>query len=333
MDRMGRPRTRDRDLPPRMYAKKAADGTRRYYYGRQMLALGSDLAAAKRLWAEYEYASPNYTVEHLVSRYLDILLPSLAANSVRMYRHGAKVAIAQWGSMSITDLRAPHLARYRDLPTTTKTRYNMARVVLLGAYKKAIEWGWAEHNPAESLAPIPSEIREVYLEDHEYDAIYAAAPGWMRLAMDVAYATALRPIDVINIRWSDVGESHLTVLPQKTARKVRVAQQYQLTESFRALLARAKARPVVGLYVVADDRGRRILQRRYQVWWRTLRAKLGLEHLEFRDIRSKSGTDREHERGELADAQRLLGHQTARMTERYMKKLRVRVVEPQRRKA
>ena len=333
MDRMGRPRTRDRDLPPRMYAKMAADGTRRFYYGRQMLALGSDLAAAKRIWAEYEYSSPDYTVEHLVSRYLDLLLPTLAANSKPMYRHGAKVAIAQWGEMAAVDLRAPHIARYRDLPTTTKTRYNMARVVLLGAYRKAIEWGWVEHNPAQPLAPIPSAVREVYLEDGEYDAIYAAAPDWMRLAMEVAYATALRPIDVINIRWSDLSESHLTVLPQKTARKVRVAQQYPLTDEFRALLARARSRSVLGLYVVADDRGRRILQRRYQEWWRALRAKLGLDHLEFRDIRSKSGTDREHERGELADAQKLLGHQTARMTERYMKKLRVRLVEPQRRKA
>jgi len=136
-----------------MYAKMAADGTRRFYYGRQMLALGSDLATAKRIWAEYEYSSPDYTVEHLVSRYLDLLLPTLAANSKPMYRHGAKVAIAQWGEMAAVDLRAPHIARYRDLPTTTKTRYNMARVVLLGAYRKAIEWGWVEHNPAEPLAP------------------------------------------------------------------------------------------------------------------------------------------------------------------------------------
>ena len=330
---MGRPRTKDRDLPPRMYCRSAADGTRRYYYGRLMLALGSDLALAKRLWADYEYSSPGYTVEYLVSRYLDTVIPTLAHNSRRMYRHGAKVAVEQWGALSAPDLKPSHLARFRDLPTTRKTQYNMARVVLAGAYAKALEWGWVDANPAAQLTSIPSAVREVYLEDWQFDAIYAAAPEWLRLAMDLAYATALRPIDVISIRWTDISETHLTALPRKTAKRVKVAQQYPLTDDLRAILARAKSRRIVGLYVVADDRGRRILQDRYQEWWRVIRGKLGLAGVEFRDIRAKAGTDREHETGgDLAAAQRLLGHQSARMTERYMKRLRVREVEPMRRR-
>lgn len=329
---MGRPRTRDHDLPPRMYSKVAADGTRRFYYGRQMISLGADLARAKRLWADLEYASPTHTVEHLVERYLDLILPTLAENSVRMYRHGARVATEQWGALPIADLKAPHLAQYRDHPTTKKTRYNMARVVLAGAYAKAIEWGWCEHNPADALKCIKSEERAVYLEDWQYDAIYAAAPEWLRLAMDIAYATALRPIDVINIRWTDVSEDGITVLAQKTRKRTKVAQRFAMDDEMRALLARARGRRVMGLYVVADDRGRRILQDRYQEWWRALRANLGLDGVQFRDIRSKSGTDRQQETGDVAEAQKLLGHTSRRMTERYMKRLMVQNVEPMRRR-
>ena len=44
---MGRPRTKNRDLPPGMHRKQG-----RYYYGQNDIALGANLADALKRWAE-----------------------------------------------------------------------------------------------------------------------------------------------------------------------------------------------------------------------------------------------------------------------------------------
>lgn len=306
----------------------------RYYYGKQMLALGSDLAKAKRLWAEYEYSNPHYTVADLLTKWMDTWSDGpdgLAKNTKKQYRYGVRIAVEQWGTMDAAALTAPYLARYRDEKNTPRSGFNMALVVLKGAYSKAIEWGIVDRNPCDHVAKIKMPVRDRYLEDWEFDAIRNAAPPWLQIAMDLAYATALRPIDVINIRWSDISATHLTFMPQKTKKKSRIVQQYDLTPALNDLLARARQRRIVGLYVVADNNGKRITQDRYQDNWRRVCAALGIENAEFRDIRSKAGTDRE-EQSEITEAQKLLGHTTQNMTARYMKKGRIMRVEPMQRK-
>jgi len=65
---MGRPRTKDFDLPPRMRRK----GKALYYdHGNgHWTPLGSDLARAKRRWADFECVSTQRGVADLVDRYL-----------------------------------------------------------------------------------------------------------------------------------------------------------------------------------------------------------------------------------------------------------------------
>src|SRR6185369_6588060 len=141
-------------------------------------------------------------------------------------------------------------------------------------------------NPAEDVAFNEMPVRERYLEDSEFRLIWAAAPRWMRTAMDIAYLTGMRPGDVLRLRWDMIGD-RLGTRAQKTG----VKQAFRLPQALLDVLADARKRPILGLYVVANDKGRRISLKRWEETFRGIRREFGVEDLTPRDIRAKAGTD------------------------------------------
>jgi integrase len=91
------------------------------------------------------------------------------------------------------------------------------------------------------------------------------------------------------------------------------------------VIDQARQRRVLGLYVVADDKGRQITKGRMERAWQAARAAAGVEDIQFRDIRAKSATEAQR-RGQ--DHQKLLGHTTQRQSDAYVRSRRVEQVEP-----
>jgi hypothetical protein len=85
---MGRKRTRDFDLPCRLYRR----GARFYYvtHERRWIPLGTDLAAAKRKWADFECLGQLGTVSALIDRYLADHTGNLAPSTLKRYRAFAR---------------------------------------------------------------------------------------------------------------------------------------------------------------------------------------------------------------------------------------------------
>jgi len=132
--------------------------------------------------------------------------------------------------------------------------------------------------------------------------------------MDVAYLTGLRPGDVLRLRWDAIGE-RIAADVQKT--KIRLA--FELPPALQAVLEEARQRPIVGLFVVASDKGRPISLRRWQDTFRAVCKELGIKDATPRDIRAKAGTDAE---AEGIDYQAMLGHTSRAMSDRYLKRKR-----------
>lgn len=304
---MGRRRTRDFDLPPRLYRR----GERYYYvtHERRWVPLGTDLARAKRLWAEWECVGNAGTVGDLADRYVADCMARRAASTVRQYKAFARTIRQQWPDTPADLLSPPELARYRD--RTAPGWGNGVLSLLRVAYAKGIEWGWVATNPAASVAFNPMPIRDRYLTDDEFRAIRAALPRWGQTWADVTYCTALRPSDVLGLRWDQVGDS----LTNRT-RKTKVRQAFVLGEGLREVLEQARARPILGLYVVANDRGRPVSLRRLQTAWRAACEAAGVSDAQARDVRAKAATDAAHAG---LDFQAMLGHSERRMSERYVK--------------
>lgn len=314
---MGRKRTVNHDLPPRMARKGAS-----YYYvcnaPRRWIPLGSDLARAKRLWAEQEAPGPRgATVGDLVQRYID--REDREPNTVTQYRTYQK-AIADAFPIPAKQLHSQHVAVWRETQRHRKHYANGCISLLLATCK----WG---HGMGE-CEPLTVERwkvagRDRYLTDDEFRAIRGKAVEWLQIAMDIAYLTASRPSDVLALRWSDVGEV-LTLRQKKTGQRM----EFRITAEVQSVLDRARGRPVLGLNVIATERGRSITKARLTSAWS---AAVGATNFsaQFRDIRSKAATDAK--RGGQ-DFQALLGHTTRKMSERYIKDRTTIVAEPVRKK-
>jgi integrase len=318
---MGRKRTRDFDLPPRMVRRHGPRGDRYYYvtHDRRWIPLGPDLAQAKRLWADHECIAQVTTVEALLERYLTDCTQPLATATRKQYKGYAKLVIGEFGDWNLDALRPFHLARFRD--STPAGMANGALSLLRVAYAKAIEWGWCDTNPAAQVKRLPSHVRDKYLTDAEFRAIRDKAPEWLRTAMDLSYLTALRPSDVVKLQWADVTPDSVFVRVQKT--KARIA--FAVTEALAETLAEARRKPVVGLYVVATAKGRPISLKRLGDVWRVVRGTAGVFGAQFRDIRAKAATDAE---AAGMDYQAMLGHATKAMSDRYVKAMRTIKAQP-----
>jgi integrase len=168
------------------------------------------------------------------------------------------------------------------------------------------------------------KARDRYLEDSEYIAIREKAPEWLQIAMDLGYATASRPSDMVALRWSNVGEA-LTMRQEKTSQRM----SFSMTPELASILDRARTRRIVGLHVLANAKGRPINKSTFEYAWRKACAAAGVIGAQFRDIRAKSATDAK--RGGQ-NYQALLGHANPAMSERYIKRRETVMAEPVRRK-
>lgn len=318
---MGRKRIRDFDLPPRMYRR----GDRYYYvtHTGRWIPLGKDLAVAKRKWADLECCGSSGTVADLCERYVADCMDKAAASTRKQYKSFAKRIRLEWGDIPADLLTPPQVARWRD-SGVGKGWANGVLSLLRSAYAKGVEWGWSATNPAAAVKFNPMGIRGRYLTDEEFRTIRAAGPRWHQIAMDLDYLTALRPSDVLAVKWTQVGDA----VTNKT-RKTNVWQAFAMTDEIRAVLEEAKQRPILGLYVVADEKGQPITLRQWQDVWRPLVKGLGIEDAQIRDIRKKAATDAERQG---IDYQALLGHTDRKMSERYIAGTRVIRAEPLRKR-
>lgn len=299
-------------MPPRVYKRGES-----YYFvsheGR-WIPLGKNRDRAKRKWADLECLGIGATVGELVWRFIDDGLRAKAESTRKQYKSFARAIEREWPNLPADHLTRVHVAQYRDRPGTGRVWANGVISLLRSAYRWGGERDASLANPALGVRFNQTEDRARYLEDVEFAAIRAAGPRWMKTAMDVAYLTALRPGDVLRLRWDMVGE-RLAADVQKTG--IRLA--FELPPALLAVLEEARQRPIVGLFVVATDKGRSITLRRWEDTFREVCKKLHIEDATPRDIRAKAGTDAE---AEGLDYQALLGHASKRTSEIYLKRKR-----------
>lgn len=310
---MGRRRTNNLDLPPRLYLR----GSTHYYVSAdgKWHNLGKDKGRALRLWAELECVPQHVSVGEIVRRYVSECMGDKAASTRSRYADYSRTLEDQFGALPADDLTRFAIARWRDGGKVKRSWFNGCLSLLRVAYRKAGEWGWATTNEAEHVGFNETFPRSRRISDAEFRSIRDGAPRWLQIAMDLSYLTSLRESDVLTLRWSAVG-NRLTVLQIKTG----VRQSFEVTAPLRAVLEAAKRIPIVGLYVVATDKGRPISARRLQEAFAAAVKAAGVDRdTRFHDIRGMSATTAEEEG---LDYQAMLGHTSKKMSDRYIKRLR-----------
>ncbi len=283
----------------------------------QWVPLGTDYAAALVKWAEIEGAEAPVTVttfRAIWERYAREVVPAKAPATQRDNLRESVNLLKVFGNAHINAIQPQHVRRYVDL-RSKKARVRAARekALLSHVFNKAREWGLTDRaNPCAGLR-LQGSKRKRYLTDSEFHAIWTKACEPLRDAMDLAYLTGQRPSDVLKMRRTDIRDGALWVRQRKTGTPLRIDIVDDLAAVIDRCTRRAAAHAVQPLHLVQTERGQPVSYRALADRFDKARKAAGINDCQFRDIRAKTATDI----GNLAHAQKLLGHKSRSMTEIY----------------
>lgn len=326
---MGRKRSTDHHLPPRMHQKHGC-----YYYvtptPRRWIRLSRDLAEAKALWAKLEAGTPlpigqRITVGYLISRYRREVLPEKAKKTQR--EHAAQLTRLErvFGALAPEDLLPMHVGQYLDKRgQKAPVAANREIALLSHVYTKAMRWGFARQNPCRGIERNKEKPRDRYITDAEYAAVLASAPAPIALAMELAYYTGQRLGDVLKMRWSDLRGNVLPVIQDKTGAKLDIEIMPELAAVLDAARQSGKLR---GLTIVHNRHGQPYTVDGFESQFAKARSKARVTDFHFHDIRAKHATDKEHLGEHVRAIQASLVHASVRTTEIYLRQKRVRRVK------
>lgn len=326
MAAMGRRRTSNLDLPPRMHLRS---GT--FYHvtttteKRNWTNLGKDKSEALRKWADIEAGS---NCKDGLAALLDDWITTeaftgLSENTRKMYKSvikQLKEAFADFATVS--EIKPQHIAAYQDAHKS-KVMANTGKSVLTTVLNIAVRRGLIERNPAKAVENITVKRRKRYITDEEYIAIREKASPVLAAAMDLSYVTGARIGDILSIRLANISDDGLTIRQEKTDK----LQLFRWNPALEKAIQQAKAikRPVRGLYLLCTMRGQPYQYQQINLWWIKARTDAGIDDVRFHDIRGKAATDAKRN-GQ--DYQALLGHTTKAMSDSYIKLEDAQQVEP-----
>lgn len=300
-------------------------------------SLGPDLSKANARARIYNDPEQRYgTIGYFLDLYIaearsGRLFRPLAPRTVDDYEVQAPYLKAVFDRLGPEDLAAdPSLvADYRD-HRTAKTRANRELSLLSAMYSWLIEKGHCPGltvNPATLVRRNPEKPKERYVEDAEYDAVYAIAQRSVCMAMELVKLTLQRPADVLKGTPGDVREKTvsggrvkvLSVRQNKTARPVDIAVTPELAEALAMLSGAPVAR--FSRHLVHDLRGEPYTVGGIGAMLRRYCKTAKVKSFGLMDLRAKGATDMYQRGVPLERIQRLMGHKSVKTTEIYIKRL------------
>ena len=341
-------RTKNTGLPQHMtvrtYTNKHGDKWVGYYYmtprdtdgRRRAIPLGSDLALAKRRWAELEgtpVRSEN-SVGSVFMKYMawaeDRSASGLSLLSIRDYKAHWKFLEPVFGRANIDRLQPAHMLRYFDgCSSKIRGKKEIKFLSVLFNWSRARGYMTAP-NPCTGITrQMRGESRRtIYVTNEDFARVYRHAIQPLRDAMDLAILTGQRPADVFKMRWTDISDGVLNVIQNKTGATVRIAVTGRLAD----VLDRIKAKNAMSSLIVTNAKGQPFANITFRRAFDDARNKAAAEaaaagekftRFQFKDLRAKAATDSSSQ----TTAQKLLGHKNAATTVIYRRD-KSEVVEP-----
>ncbi|MBC3812733.1 tyrosine-type recombinase/integrase [Undibacterium aquatile] len=142
--------------------------------------------------------------------------------------------------------------------------------------------------------------------------------------MDLALCTDQRPADVLKFNVTDIADGSLSLIQNKTGKKLRIAIEGELAEVIDRIFAKLRDKVnEMNKALLQDPDGQRLSYFALRSRFDKARDLAGVS-FQFRDLRAKAATDTD----DLAHAQRLLGHKNRSTTEIYTRDRKGDLVKP-----
>lgn len=122
----------------------------------------------------------------------------------------------------------------------------------------------------------------------------------------------------------------LFLIQSKTKKKLRVSLSTELQALISRIRARKRTYKIYSTHLIVNEKGRALSVGAMSRRWRKACLAVGIEELQFRDLRAKAGTDKAELAGDVRQAQKQLGHESIVMTEHYIRNRKGTKVTPTR---
>ena len=318
-----RPRGKDKHLPACVYRRHGA-----YWYVKRGVwkRLGDNLPAALQEYGRI-IAPPIGGCDVLLERTLDrcrdkAKAGKLADNTIKQYAVVCKQLKLNLSEFSPGMVRAHHVAAILDHDRSTPNMANRKLTFLRLAFTNALTWGMAESNPTYGVGRLEEAKRGRLVTAQEFRSVQAKAAPHLQLVMELAYLTGQRIMDVVKIKLSDVTDEGISFQQQKTKKRLLV----RMAPEIRAVLDRAKAlhTNIRGLTLFHQRGGKPYSYGAIRDAFRRACALADVLDYLPNDHRamSLSAADTQGK-----DAQKLGGHTSRAMTERYIRHRQTEVVD------
>lgn len=179
------------------------------------------------------------------------------------------------------------------------------------------EWEWCRDNPV-SRVSIEKGVnkRDRWLTEEEETRLLTVCPSWLQELVVFALHTGMRLGEILALTWKGVDpfRSTVTVFRSKNGERRTIP----LNQTVMALLKeKAKVRHLSTALVFPSRTGTLIDANHLRRAFRAAMVKAGLQDFHFHDLRHTFATRLVQSGIDLYKVQRLLGHKTGVMTQRY----------------
>ena len=182
MSNMGRPKSAlNRNLPPRMVARRYPSGAVAYYYaaGKKRIPLGRDLAHAKRKWAEFDGGPAlTGTFAAVAAVWKEKELAKRGVYTQKQYAKYLLELVPAFGPAPLDAIGTVHCQQYLER-RSAKVKANREIALLSTIFNWARRTGrTTAPNPVPGLQKNPEVPRGRYVTEEEFNTAYLAAAPW-----------------------------------------------------------------------------------------------------------------------------------------------------------
>lgn len=307
---MGRKRTKDAWLPPRVYRGKSAFEYHPKSGGSVRLCALE--AAQAVVWAEYRRVTaeaPDGSVSALIRDYLNSdEYRTRSPATQKAYRKHSGILVKVFGHVDAQALRQPHIRTFMDKRgQKAKVAANRELALLSVVCRWGIERGRLSENPCLGIRRFSERGRDRYVTDAEFAAVYSVAPLSVRVAMEIAYLCAARQGDILSLTRFNVRGEGLYIQQGKTG----IEQIKAWTPRLRSAVDAAIEDDPGASHLIHTRKGDRLTSSGFHSIFYRAQRRANQSGWTFHDVKAKAITDF---RG---DKQRFSGHRSSRMVALY----------------
>ncbi len=261
------------------------------------------------------------TFGEMMDRYLKERAVLKAPKSHLRDRQALNHLLPVFGERVLAEVAPKLLAGYkaqRRIEGAAPATVNKELQLVRHAFNVAMrEWEWCRENPMHrvSMERVHNEIDRWLTTDEEQRLLQASSP-WLCEIIMFAMNTGMRQGEILNLQWQDVDFARgiLMVMRSKngTRRVIPLnAKVYELLAAKQAVAGATQGR------VFTTPRGNELQVRFLVREFCEARNRAGIPDFRFHDLRHTFATRLVQRGVDLYKVQRLLGHKTSVMTQRY----------------